>query len=332
MSIPKTMNAIEISAFGGPDVLRPVKRNVPVLKSDEILIKVAAAGVNRPDVVQRMGLYPPPPGASDLPGLEVAGEVVEIGEGVTSFSKGDSVCSLVSGGGYAEYVNAPATQSLPIPKGFDLNTAAGIPETFFTVWSNMFDRAKLLDGESILIHGGSSGIGTTAIQLAREFGAISYVTVGNSKKARFCQKLGAKASINYKENDFYDEIKAITDGEGVNVILDIVGGSYLSRNIRLLKPDGRLLQVSLMEGAKAEIDLARVMSRRLLLTGSTLRPRSKEIKANIASELFTKVWPLFEEKKIKPIIYETFSFSEAPKAHQLMETSEHIGKIIMTFS
>lgn len=330
MRLPTTMTAIEITESGGPEVLQPVERPVPEPGSGEILIAVAAAGVNRPDVVQRLGLYPPPPGASDLPGLEVAGEVAAVGEEVTEWKEGDRVCALVSGGGYAQYATAPAAQVLRVPAGLDSIQAAGIPETFFTVWTNMFDRGHLAAGESILIHGGSSGIGTTAIQLAREFGATAYVTVGNAEKARFCEELGAVKSINYREQDFVEEIKSITDGAGVDVILDIVGGDYLPRNIRLLRVEGRLLQVSLMGGSKGELDLGRVMRNRLTVTGSTLRPRSVAQKGEIAASLRERVWPLFEAGKIGPVIHQTFPLAEASRAHELMETSAHIGKIILS--
>ncbi len=330
MILPATMTAIEITEFGGPEVLRPAERPVPAPAAGEILIAVAAAGVNRPDVVQRLGLYPPPPEASDLPGLEVSGTVAAIGEGVTQWMEGDAVCALIAGGGYAEYVSAPAPQALPVPVGFDMIQAAGIPETFFTVWTNIFDRGHLTEGESILIHGGSSGIGTTAIQLAREFGARPYVTVGTAEKATFCEELGAAKAINYREQDFVEEIKAVTDGAGVNVILDMIGGEYLLRNIRVLRPDGRILQIALMGGAKGELDLGRVMTRRLMVTGSTLRPRSVEIKGAIAGSLREHVWPLFEAGKIGPVIHQSFPLAEAAKAHELMETSAHIGKIILT--
>lgn len=330
MRLPTTMTAIEITESGGPEVLQPVERPVPEPGSGEILIAVAAAGVNRPDVVQRLGLYPPPPGASDLPGLEVAGEVAAVGEEVTEWKEGDRVCALVSGGGYAQYATAPAAQVLRVPAGLDSIQAAGIPETFFTVWTNMFDRGHLAAGESILIHGGSSGIGTTAIQLAREFGATAYVTVGNAEKARFCEELGAVKAINYREQDFVEEIKSITDGAGVDVILDIVGGDYLPRNIRLLRVEGRLLQVSLMGGSKGELDLGRVMRNRLTVTGSTLRPRSVAQKGEIAASLRERVWPLFEAGKIGPVIHQTFPLAEASRAHELMETSAHIGKIILS--
>ncbi len=330
MRLPTTMTAIEITESGGPEVLQPVERPVPEPGSGEILIAVAAAGVNRPDVVQRLGLYPPPPGASDLPGLEVAGEVAAVGEAVTEWKEGDRVCALISGGGYAQYATAPAAQVLRVPAGLDSIQAAGIPETFFTVWTNMFDRGHLAAGESILIHGGSSGIGTTAIQLAREFGATAYVTVGNAEKARFCEELGAEKAINYREQDFVEEIKSITDGAGVDIILDIVGGDYLPRNIRLLRVGGRLLQVSLMGGSKGELDLGRVMRNRLTVTGSTLRPRSVAQKGEIAAALRERVWPLFEAGKIGPVIHQTFPLAEASRAHELMETSAHIGKIILS--
>ncbi len=330
MSLPTTMTAIEIAESGGPDVLQPVERAVPLPTAGEILIKVAAAGVNRPDVVQRLGLYPPPPGASDIPGLEVAGTVAAVGEGVTGWQAGERVCALIAGGGYAEYATAPAPQALPVPGTFDMVQAAGIPETFFTVWSNVFDRGRLAKGESILIHGGSSGIGTTAIQLARAFGATVYVTVGSAEKAKFCEELGAQKAINYREQDFVEEIKALTDGAGVDVILDMVGGDYLPRNIRALKPDGRLVQIALMAGREGELDLGRLMTRRLTVTGSTLRARSVDFKGEIANSLREKVWPLFEAGKIAPVIHQTFPLREASRAHELMESSNHIGKIILT--
>jgi len=330
MNLPATMTAIEIAEFGGPEVLRPVERPVPSPEAGEILIAVAAAGINRPDVVQRLGLYPPPPGASDLPGLEVAGTVAAIGEGVSQWKEGDGVCALIAGGGYAEYAVAPVPQVLPVPGGLDMIQAAGIPETFFTVWANIFDRGHLTAGESILIHGGSSGIGTTAIQLARAFGATAYVTVGSAEKAAFCEELGAAKAINYREQDFVEEIKALTGGAGIDVILDMIGGDYLPRNIRILRPDGRLLQIALMGGAKGELDLGRVMTRRLTVTGSTLRPRSVDTKGAIAAALHEHVWPLFEGGKIRPVIHQSFPLAEASKAHELMESSSHIGKIILT--
>lgn len=330
MSLPATMTAIEIAESGGPEVLRPVERPVPAPEAGEILIAVAAAGVNRPDIAQRRGLYPPPPGASDLPGLEVAGTVAAVGAGVTRWKEGDSVCALIAGGGYAEYAVAPAPQVLPVPNGLDMIQAAGIPETFFTVWTNVFDRGRLTAGESILIHGGSSGIGTTAIQLARAFGATAYVTVGNGEKAAFCEKLGAAKAINYRDQDFVEEIKSLTDGAGVDVVLDMVGGDYLARNIRVLRADGRIVQIALMAGSKGELDLGRVMTRRLTVTGSTLRPRPVAQKGEIADSLRQHVWPLLEAGKIGPVIHQTFPLSAASKAHELMETSAHIGKIMLS--
>lgn len=330
MALPETMRAIEIAEDGGPEVLRPVERPVPAPADDEILIRVAAAGVNRPDVAQRKGVYPPPPGASDLPGLEVSGEVAALGAGAEGFSTGDRVCALVSGGGYAEYVTAPASQALPVPDGLDMVAAAGVPETFFTVWSNVFDRGRFSAGEEILVHGGSSGIGTTAIQLARVFGADAvFTTVGSAEKAAFCEALGATKAINYREAAFEEEVKALTEGKGVDVILDIVGGGYLARNVSCLKPDGRMVVIALMGGAKAEINLARVMMNRLTVTGSTLRPRSVAEKAAIAASLREKVWPRLASGEIAPVIHKTFPLDDAAGAHALMESSAHIGKLIL---
>lgn len=330
MTQPATMQAVEISEPGDPEVLKPCERPVPVPERGEVLIRVAAAGVNRPDVAQRKGVYPPPPGASDLPGLEVAGEVVAVGEGVSAHAVGDPVCALVSGGGYAEYVSAPATQVLPVPKGFDMVQAGAVPETFFTVWTNVFDRGRFAPGESVLIHGGTSGIGTTAIQLCRALGASAiHTTVGSVEKAEYCRKLGATAVYNYREEDFAEAIRNSEEG-GVDVILDMVGGDYLAKNIRILKPEGRLVQIALMGGAKGELDLARVMMRRLTVTGSTLRPRSVEEKAIIADALRQKVWPLLEEGAVAPVIHKTYPLTEAAAAHALMETSTHIGKIVLT--
>ena len=318
MNLPATMRAIEIAESGGPEVLRPADRPVPAPAAGEVLIAVAAAGVNRPDVVQRQGLYPPPPDASDLPGLEVAGEIVALGEGVDDWRVGDRVCALVAGGGYAEYAAAPAPQVLPVPNGLDMVQAAALPETFFTVWSNVFDRGRLDRGETLLVHGGASGIGTTAIQLARAFGATVYVTVGSPEKAAFCEALGAARAINYREQDFVAEIKALTDGAGVDVILDMVGGDYLPRNVRALKPDGRLVQIALMGGAKGELDLARLMTRRLTVTGSTLRPRSVAFKGAIAETLRANVWPLLAAGDVKPVVHQTFALTDAAKAHELI--------------
>lgn len=330
MSLPTTMTAIEIAEAGGPDVLRPTERPVPQPGSGEILIRVAAAGVNRPDVAQRNGSYPPPPGASDLPGLEVAGTVAAVGDEAGDWRVDDMVCALVSGGGYAEYVAVPATQALPVPDGLGWVQAAALPETFFTVWTNVFDRGRLGVGEAFLVHGGSSGIGTTAIQLARAFGARVFTTVGSADKAAACLALGAELAVNYRDEDFVEAIRGVTDGKGVDVILDMVGGDYLPRNIRCLKPDGRLVQIALMRGTKGELDLARVMTRRLTVTGSTLRPQSVAAKAAIAVALREKVWPLIAAGEIAPVIHATFALAEAAKAHELMESGSHIGKIVLT--
>jgi NADPH2:quinone reductase len=330
MSLPDTMQAIEITEPGEAEVLVPGTRPVPQPAAGEVLVRVAAAGVNRPDVAQRKGVYPPPPGASDIPGLEIAGEVVALGDGVTEFALGDSVCALVAGGGYAEYCAAPVPQTLPVPEGMDLVAAAGLPETFFTVWSNIFDRARFAPGEAVLIHGGSSGIGTTAIQLCRAFGASAiFTTVGSAEKAAFCEELGATRAIDYRQQDFVEEIRAMTDKAGVDVILDMIGGEYLNRNVSCMKPDGRLVQIALMGGAKSELNLGRVMMNRLTVTGSTLRARSVAFKSDIAAALREKVWPLLEAGEIAPVIHRTFPLADAAAAHALMEESSHIGKIIL---
>lgn len=329
-AIPATMTAVEISEPGGPEVLKPAERPVPQPQPGELLIRIAAAGVNRPDVAQRNGSYPPPPGASDLPGLEVAGTVAATAGDVGDWQEGAAVCALVSGGGYAEYVTVPATQALPVPAGYDMVRAAALPETFFTVWTNVFDRGRLVAGEDFLVHGGSSGIGTTAIQLARAFGARVFTTVGSAEKAAACRDLGAELAVNYRDEDFVEAVRGATDGKGVDVILDMVGGDYLPRNIRCLKADGRLVQIALMRGAKGELDLARVMTRRLTVTGSTLRPQSVAAKAAIAASLREKVWPKLESGEIAPVVHATFPLAEAAAAHTLMETSGHIGKIILT--
>jgi putative PIG3 family NAD(P)H quinone oxidoreductase len=329
MFVPQTMTAIEIAAAGGPEVLKPATRPVPVPAAGELLIAVAAAGVNRPDVAQRNGSYPPPPGASDLPGLEVSGTVAATGDGADAFAVGDRVCALVSGGGYAAYVAVPASQTLPIPESLDFVQAAALPETFFTVWTNVFERGRLAAGEAFLVHGGSSGIGTTAIQLAREFGARVFTTVGSDDKAKACRALGAELAINYREADFVEAIREATGQAGVDVILDMVGGDYLPRNVRCLKPDGRLVQIALMRGARGELDLARVVTRRLTVTGSTLRPQSVAAKAAIAAALRERVWPLIAAGRIAPVIHATFGLDEAAKAHELMESGAHIGKIVL---
>jgi len=324
------MIAIEIARAGGPEVLTPVERPMPEPVAGEVLIRVAAAGVNRPDVMQRRGVYPPPPGASDIPGLEVAGTVEHVGAGVSEWRGGDRVCALISGGGYAEYCVAPAAQCLPVPEGMEVVDAAAIPETFFTVWTNVFDRGALGEGERALFHGGSSGIGTTAIQLAATRGARVYVTAGSDEKCRACERLGAERAINYRSVDFVEAVKELTGGAGVDLILDIMGGDYLDRNLRALAIGGRLVQIGLMGGSEATIDLRRLLGRRLTLTGSTLRPRSVEEKGAIAEALLREVWPLLETGRVRPIVYRRFPLTQASEAHRLMESSEHIGKIVLT--
>ncbi|MGH8730502.1 MAG: NAD(P)H-quinone oxidoreductase [Burkholderiales bacterium] len=323
------MRAIEITAPGGPEVLRVSQRPVPVPAFNEVLIEVAAAGVNRPDVLQRKGGYPPPPGASDIPGLEVAGNIVAAGAGVNEWRPGDQVCALVTGGGYAEYVAAPAPQCLPIPRGLTLIEAAGLPETFFTVWVNVFERAGLKGSETLLIQGGSSGIGVTAIQMARAFGHRVFVTAGSADKCAACEKLGASRAINYRTEDFAAVVKELTGGKGVDVILDMVGGDYVPRELACLADDGRLSLIAFLGGTKATIDMTDILRRRLTITGSTLRARSVEVKGAIAQALKQKVWPLLEAGKIRPVIYRTFRHEEASAAHALMESSAHVGKIIL---
>ncbi len=329
-NLPDTMTAVEITEGGGPEVLVPATRPVPVPGAGEVLFEVAAAGVNRPDVMQRKGLYPPPPGASDIPGLEIAGTIVAVGDGAGGWSLGDAACALVIGGGYAEYCAAPAAQCLPVPKGLSLTEAAALPETHFTVWSNVFDRAGLKPGESLLVHGGSSGIGTTAIQLAKAFGARVIVTAGSDEKCAACTGLGADRAINYKTEDFVEAVKDETGGAGVDVVLDMVGGDYVARNFKALAPDGRLVSIAFLKGPKVEINLLPVMLKRLTLTGSTLRPRDIAFKAAIAQRLKEKVWPLIEEGRVKPVIHATFPLAQAADAHRLMESSAHIGKILLT--
>ncbi len=324
------MIAIEIARPGGPEVLTPAERTMPEPGPGEVLIRVEAAGVNRPDVMQRRGAYPPPPGASDIPGLEVAGTVEHVGGGVREWRGGDRVCALVTGGGYAEYCVAPAPQCLPIPEGLDVVAAAAIPETFFTVWTNVFDRGALQPAETALFHGGASGIGTTAIQLAAARGSRVFVTAGSDDKCRACEALGAARAINHKSEDFVGVVRELTDGRGVDLILDIIGGDYLDRNLNALAVDGRLVQIGLMGGSEATLDLRRVLGRRLTITGSTLRPRSVEEKGAIADALFREVWPLLESGRVKPVVYRTFPLTQAGEAHRLMESSEHIGKIVLT--
>jgi NADPH2:quinone reductase len=330
MALPADMNCIVLDGFGGPDVLKPGKRPVPEFGADEVLIKVAAAGINRPDVLQRQGNYTPPPGASDLPGLEVAGTVAAVGSGVNDWKIGDPVMALVAGGGYAEYCAAPAPQCLPVPKGFSMVEAGAVPETFFTVWTNVFDRGRLKTGETFLVHGGSSGIGTTAIQLAHLFGAKVITTVGGADKAEACRGLGADLAINYREQDFVEAVMKFTEKKGADLILDMVGGDYINRNLACLAVDGRLVQIAFLQGAKAEINLASVMMKRQTITGSTLRPRSVRQKGEIAAALKQHVLPLFEAGKAKPVIYKTLELAEAAEAHRLMESSAHIGKIVLT--
>ncbi len=327
---PSSMRAIEISTPGAPDVLRVTQRPLPVAAAGEVLIKVVAAGVNRPDVLQRQGAYAPPAGASDIPGLEVAGHIVTLGSGVQEWKAGDKVCALVSGGGYAEYVNAPAVQCLPVPRGLSLIEAAGLPETFFTVWVNVFQRAALKAGESLLVQGGSSGIGVTAIQLAHAFGHRVFATAGSEEKCKQCEGLGAERAINYRQEDFVEVIKQATGGRGVDVILDMVGGEYVPRELACLADDGRISLIAFLGGSKTTLDMTDILRRRLTITGSTLRPRPVEFKGAVARELRQKVWPLIESGRIRPVIYRTFGLEQASEAHALMETSKHVGKILLT--
>jgi putative PIG3 family NAD(P)H quinone oxidoreductase len=329
-SLPDQMTVIEIREPGGPDVLVPATRPIPLPGAGEILIKTAAAGINRPDVMQRTGNYPPPPGASDIPGLEVSGNVAAIGDAVTGWSVGDPVCALLAGGGYATYCLAPAPQCLPVPKGLTMIEAAALPETFFTVWDNLFTRGGLKEGETVLIHGGSSGIGTTAIQLARAFGARIFVTAGSAEKCQACENLGAERAINYHEEDFVAVMKDITKGKGVDVVLDMVAGDYVGRNLNVLGKGGRLVQIAVQKGTKAEIAVHLIMIKQIVFTGSTLRPRSVEGKAVIARSLVEKVWPVIEAGTVKPLIHSTFPLQDASEAHALMDTSAHIGKIVLT--
>ena len=323
------MNYIQIEEHGDPDVLKLSSQSVPDPGLDEVLIRVEAAGVNRPDIMQRKGLYPPPPGATDVPGLEVSGTVVKKGKNVAEPEVGSQVCALVSCGGYAEYCLASASICLPVPKKISLQHAAGIPETFFTVWTNVFERGQLKSGETLLVHGGSSGIGTTSIQLGKAFGATVYTTAGTQEKCEYCKNLGADAAINYNENDFEAEIKTLTENRGVDVILDMVGGPYFPKNIKILAVQGRLLQIALMQGYKAEVDFRPLLMKRVTLTGSTLRPRSVKEKAEIARALRKEVWPLMDSGTIRPIIHQTFPLEKAADAHRLMESSNHIGKILL---
>ena len=323
------MRAVAISQPGPADVLQIAERPTPQYKAGELLIKVHAAGINRPDVLQRLGKYAPPAGASDLPGLEVAGEVVDGDFSNTEFKKGDLVCALVQGGGYAEYCAAPSGQCLPLPKGLTALEGASLPENFFTVWSNVFDRCALADGETLLVQGGTSGIGVAAIQLAAALGHRVFATAGSDEKARACEALGAERGINYRTEDFVAVVKELTDGKGVDVILDMVGGDYLPREIDCLADDGRIGLIAVQGGSKATLDLGQVLRRRLSVSGSTLRPRPVAFKAAIAQHLRTTVWPLIEAGKIKPVIYQTFPLEKANEAHALMEASTHVGKIML---
>ncbi|UZF90216.1 NAD(P)H-quinone oxidoreductase [Bosea sp. NBC_00550] len=328
--LPETMTAIGIAQPGGPEVLRPESRPVPKPGPGQILVALAAAGVNRPDVLQRQGGYSPPPGASDIPGLEIAGTVVARGEGAERFAIGQQVCGLVAGGGYAQYAVVHESNALPVPDGLSLIEAGAIPETFFTVWTNVFQRGRLQAGESFLVHGGSSGIGTTAIQLAKAFGATVLATAGSEDKCRACRELGADHAINYRTEDFVVAVKAATEGRGVDLILDMVGGDYIDRNYEAAADQGRIVQIAFLNGPKATANFSRLMLKRLTHTGSTLRPRTIAEKAAIAAELQEKVWPLLEAGRCKPLINATFPLAEAAQAHRLMESSAHIGKIVLT--
>jgi NADPH:quinone reductase len=331
MSIPQTMTHVQANGAGGPEVLGLATGPVPQPKPDEVLIRVQAAGVNRPDVAQRQGSYPPPPGASPLLGLEVAGEVVVVGAQVTTLSVGDRVCALTNGGGYAEYCVAPAPQCLPWPKGYDAVRAAALPETAFTVWANLFQLGRLAKGETALVHGGSSGIGVTAIQFGHEFGARVLVTAGSDEKCAACLKLGAAAAINYRSQDFAAEVKTLTEGRGVNVVLDMVGAPYMTSNVRSLAMGGRLVMIAFLQGSKVQdFDFVQVMVKRLTITGSTMRPRTTAQKGAIAAELRDKVWPALDAGRCGPVIHATFPLAQAAEAHRLMESSAHIGKIVLT--
>ena len=324
------MIAISIAKPGGPDVLQPIDIPIPQPGRREVLIRVAGAGVNRPDMLQREGKYPPPPGASDTPGLEISGVITTCGPDVERWREGDEVCALVSGGGYAEYCVAPEAQCLSIPPKVDRVSAGAMPETFFTVWTNVFDRGRLRRGESFLVHGGTSGIGTTAIQMARAFGARVFATAGSDEKCAACERLGAERAINYKKEDFSPVLMSLTDGAGIDVILDMVGAPYFSRNVDLLALDGRLVEIAVLGGAKAEINLVRLLRQRITVTGSTLRSRSVEEKGAIGAAVERAVWPLVESGEVRPIVYATFPLTQAAEAHRLMESGGHIGKIVLT--
>lgn len=329
-ALPSTMTAIGIERPGGPEVLKPESRPVPAAGPGEVLVKVAAAGVNRGDVVQRHGFYPPPPGASDIPGLEFSGTVVALGEGVARYKVGDEICALVAGGGYAEYATVHESNALPVPKGVSLIDAAALPETIMTVWTNVFERGGLKPGETFLVHGGSSGIGTTAIMLAKAFGSRVFVTAGSEEKCDECRKLGADLAINYKTQDFVAETKAATDGKGVDVILDMVGGDYVLKNYDAAALEGRIVQIAFLNGPKVAMDFTKLMMKRLTHTGSTLRARTIVQKAALTKAVEQQVWPLVENGTYKPIVHATFPLAQAGEAQALMETSQHIGKILLT--
>jgi putative PIG3 family NAD(P)H quinone oxidoreductase len=328
-TLPRAMTAIAVTSPGGPEVLKPEQIGVPVPKDDEVLIEVAAAGVNRPDVFQRQGRYPAPPGAPSTPGLEVAGHVVAKGASVKRYREGDAVCALVPGGGYAQYCVAAEDNALPVPQGLSLIEAGGIPENFFTVWTNVFERAGLKPQETFLVHGGSSGIGTSAIMMAHQLGSRVFATAGSPEKCQACEKLGAERAINYRTEDFVEIVKATTQGKGVDVILDMVGGDYIGRNLAVAAMHGRIVNIAFLKGSKVEVDLLPIMVKRLTLTGSTLRPRSVAEKALIAQALETKIWPLLSEGRIRPQICKTFPLAQASEAHRLMESSAHVGKIML---
>ena len=332
-TLPEIMRFIDLPSHGGPEVMQSSKAPLPKPAKGEILVKVEAAGVNRPDVAQRQGIYPPPKGASPILGLEIAGEVVALGDGVTEFKPGDKVCALANGGGYAQYCAVPAGQALPFPKGYDAVKAAALPETFFTVWANLFQMAGLTEGETVLIHGGTSGIGTTAIQLAKAFGAEVYTTAGSAEKCEACVKLGAKRAINYREEDFAEVVKSETGGKGVDVVLDMIGAAYFEKNLSALAKDGCLSIIAFLGGATAEkVDLRPIMVKRLTVTGSTMRPRTADEKRAIRDELVGEVWPLIESGQLSPVIDRVFTLDEVAEAHRLMESSSHIGKIVMKVS
>ena len=330
MSVPREMTVVEIAGPGGPEQLKPARRPVLQPGNDEVLVRVAAAGVNRPDVMQRQGRYPPPPGASDLPGLEIAGEIVALGPKVAGLKIGDKVTALLPGGGYAEYAIAAAPLCLPVPSGISMVEAAAIPETFFTVWTNLFERGRCKPGDTVLVHGGTSGIGTTAIQLAAAWGARVFATAGSDEKARACERLGAVRGINYRTEDFVEVIRAQTEGKGVDVTLDMVAGSYVARNLEIAALEGRIVMISLLGGSRAEINMSVILTKRLTLTGSTLRSRTAAQKAEVAEAVRKNVWPLLAAGRVRPVIHATFPLAEAAEAHRLMETSNHIGKIVLT--